>query len=192
MAEQSPFSAGEKTVEVSGQIKWFDVVKGYGFIEAGRTNGDGGFEGDILLHHSCLRRAGYEVPREGTTVVCEAVRRSKGLQALKVLRLDDSTAIAGENAIPLGSDIPLGPVIADVSGMAPAAVKWFNRARGYGFVSQGPGTPDLFIHMETIRRCGLVELRAGQQVRVRISDGPKGQMVADIACVADDSAPKNK
>ena len=61
-----------------------------------------------------------------------------------------------------------------------AEVKWFNRAKGYGFVTRGEGTPDIFVHMETLREAGLRELRQGQTVRVRFGEGDKGLMVASI------------
>jgi len=169
-----PAEVGD-AVQISGSVKWFDVAKGYGFI----TPSDGPVQGDVLLHQSCIRQSGFKAAYEGARVVCEAVQSPKGLQARRLIALDNSTASAQppsqqRNARYLAE--PKGPSF-------DAMVKWFNRGKGYGFVSRGPNTPDIFVHMETLRRYGIRELRQGQHVRVRVGDGPKGELAAEIALV---------
>jgi CspA family cold shock protein len=155
---------------ISGQIKWFDAHKGYGFI----TPADGA--GDVLLHQTCVRQSGFKQAFEGASVVCEAVKGPRGLQASKILSLDNSTAqtiVHAPDRNPRYVAEPRGPAFE-------GTVKWFNRAKGYGFISRGTGTADIFIHMETLRRCNVRELMEGQRVRVRVGDGPKGELVAEI------------
>jgi CspA family cold shock protein len=157
-------------VEVSGTIKWFDVAKGFGFI----VPDDG--TPDVLLHVTCLRRDGFQTAYEGARVVCEAVHRSKGMQAFRVLSMDDSTAIHPAQMPPPRTHVTVTPT----SGLERAIVKWFNRLRGFGFLTRGDGTADIFVHMETLRRYGMTELRPGQTVLVRFGPGPKGLMAAEV------------
>jgi CspA family cold shock protein len=164
-------TAVDATLEVAGQIKWFDLAKGYGFIKP-----SSGAQGDILLHQTCVRQSGFKAAYEGAKVVCEAVQGPKGLQARRLISLDNSTAQPAEPATQRAARYtaePRGPAF-------DATVKWFNRGKGYGFVSRGPDTPDVFVHMETLRRSGIRELRQGQRVRVRAGDGPKGELAAEI------------
>jgi len=171
----------ELAFKVTGVVKWFDTTKGYGFI----VPEDG--SGDILLHMSCLKQAGLEAAREGATVACEAVKRAKGTQALRVLEVDDSTAkeVPVPASQPKANGAARSPRVVAVGDQEPATVKWFNRAKGYGFVTRGDGTPDIFVHMETLREAGIRELRQGQDVLVRFGEGDKGLMVATIEVVGD-------
>jgi len=161
--------AAAEVFEVLGAIKWFDPSKGFGFIV---PEGD---LPDIFLHVTCLRRGGFQTAQEGTRVVCEVLRRPKGLLALRILDMDPST---GTHA----SELPRRThVVVDAeSGWERATVKWFNRARGFGFLTSGPETPDIFVHMETLRRYGFTELQPGQTVLVRYGKGPDGLVAAEL------------
>ncbi|MBN9054723.1 MAG: cold-shock protein [Shinella sp. 65-6] len=157
-------------IEITGVIKWFDVAKGFGFIVP-----DNGMQ-DVLLHVTCLRRDGYQTVLEGTRVVALIQKRDRGYQAFRILSMDQTTAVHPSQMPPVKTHVQVTPS----SGLERVLVKWFNRTKGFGFLTRGEGTEDIFIHMETLRRFGLTELRPGQVVLVRFGDGEKGLMAAEI------------
>ncbi len=183
MDRQDPFSQGPGAgagqdigerpldlVEIAGRIKWFDVAKGYGFI----VPDDGG--SDILLHVTVLRRDGYQTAPEGARIVCEAQRRVKGMQVFRLLSLDESTAIHPAQLAAPRTHVQVVPS----GGFEIAVVKWFNRVRGFGFVTRGEGTEDIFVHMETLRKYGIADLKPGDSLLVRFGPGGKGLMAAEV------------
>lgn len=156
--------------EMSGVVKWFDGAKGFGFI----IPDDGGE--DILLHVTVLRRDGYQAAPEGARVVCEVQRRERGYQAFRILSMDLTTAAHPAQMGPSRSHRQ----VKATSGLERAIVKWFNRTKGFGFLTRGEDTEDIFIHMETLRHFGMTELRPGQVVLVRHGRGEKGLTAAEV------------
>ncbi len=142
---------------VAGTVKWFSAAKGFGFV----APGDG--SADAFLPMACLRRAGYGEAREGAAIVCDVAAGAKGPLVVNVLSIDNGTGLASRAGATRAARTLEG------------AVRWFEPAKGYGFVSPDGGGKDVFVHASALRRSGLTALGPGQRVRMDVVDGTRGR-----------------
>ncbi|WP_349973641.1 cold shock domain-containing protein CspD [Pseudomonas caspiana] len=76
--------------------------------------------------------------------------------------------------------------------MLSGKVKWFNNAKGYGFILEDGKTEDLFAHFSAIKMDGYKTLKAGQQVTFEIIQGPKGLHAVNISAAAGNTHSPNE
>ena len=153
------------TEELSGSVKWFDPIKGFGFV----VPNCGG--PDVLLHANVLRNFGQGSVAEGAVVRLRIQVTSRGRQATEVLEI--TPPVEEEGGDPLG-DLEALP-------LEPARVKWFDKGKGFGFVNVFGRGGDVFVHAEVLRRSGFSELLTGEAVGLRAVEGKRGRMAVQIA-----------
>jgi cold shock protein len=157
--------------QVRGHVKWFDPAKGFGFV----VSDDGG--ADILLHANVLRNFGQSSVADGAGIEVTVQETTRGIQALDVLWIKPPEGLAG-------------PVVDDLAEMShedimalplePARIKWFDKAKGFGFGNVFGRAEDVFIHVEVLRRSGLADLQPGEAVALRIIEGKRGRMAMQV------------
>jgi CspA family cold shock protein len=115
------------------------------------------------------RPTGYQTGRQGARVPTRVLHRPKGLQAIQIIGMDKRTAGAA-----VGLPQQEASAGATATGWQRTMVKWFNRARGFGFPTRGDGSPDTMVQLDTLHRSGLGELEPGQMVEVETGKGGRG------------------
>ena len=121
---------------------------------------------------------------EGAEVVCQAQNRARGLQVFRVISMDELTAVHPAQ-LPMARTHCMAQ---SVGGFEIVVVKWFNRIKGFGFLTRGEGTEDIFVHMEILRRYGVADLKPGDLLLARFGQGPKGLTAAEGPRAGDEAA----
>lgn len=158
---------------VTATVKWFNRTKGFGFI----TASDG--SGDVFLPAAVLAQAGYDEVGEGATITCDVAEGPKGRAVVGIIDIDASTstqrAPRGGPVGPRGDRGPVGP-----AERLDGVVKWFDVARGFGFISPSDGGKDVFVHVSALRRSGLETLTTGQNVHMMVQEARRGREAASV------------
>ena len=162
-------------------VKWFTPDKGYGFLEPE----DG--SADVFCHVKDLQAAGHETLPEGAAVTCEIVPGDKGPQVSRILDIDVPAARrdGATNGRPARGPRPGRPDAAraeavEVSPAMQGTVKFYDAARGYGFVVPDGGGREVFVHASVLVPSGLGDLQPGQRLRVRAQEVPRGLQATEI------------
>jgi cold shock protein len=156
---------------VKGHVKWFDPGKGFGFV----VSEEGG--PDILLHANVLRNFGQSSVADGSAITVTVQQTERGIQALSVLSVEPP-------------EVPVGAGLSDIADydpeylaqrpLEPARVKWFDKAKGFGFANVFSLTEDVFVHIEVLRKSGFADLQPGEAVCLRVIDGKRGRMATEV------------
>lgn len=165
-AEQVSKVSAESGVRLIGRVKWFDTVKGYGFVVPESVEGMV-LNQDVMLHVSCLRAYGENSADEGGRIVCDIVERERGWQVLHIIEMDrPKTALLRDRG--------------EAMVYERAVVKWFNAAQGFGFVNRVGDSADIFVHISVMRKAGLDTLETGMEIDIVTGTGQKGENVIFI------------
>jgi CspA family cold shock protein len=170
---------------VDAVVKWFKADKGYGFVELA------GGQGDAFLHANALHASGHESVPSGAKLKVIVGAGAKGAQVTRVMEVDTTGVVerparafegggapGGDRGGPRPRRVAPDPATAvSVSGR----VKWFDDAKGFGFVASDDGGKDVFVHISVLGPSGISHLAEGQPVNMRVVDTPKGREAISLS-----------
>ena len=177
--QSGPIDSGAPAVDAV--VKWFKADKGYGFVELA------GGAGDAFLHANALHAAGHDAVPAGAKLRVQVGAGAKGAQVTRVLEVD-TAGIVERPQRPSSDAFRDGPrpprrVAPDPSTAVSVTgkVKWFDDAKGFGFVASEDGGKDVFVHISILGPAGISHLAEGQQVTMRVVDTPKGREAISLS-----------
>ncbi|SLN37593.1 Cold shock protein CspB [Roseovarius albus] len=156
---------------IKGRVKWFDPVKGFGFV----VSDEGG--PDILLHANVLRNFGQSSVADEAVVEIDVQKTERGTQAVVVHHIEPPADAGG---IALADLDDIDPEVIKAAKLEPARVKWFDKGKGFGFANTFGRDEDVFVHMEVLRRSGLADLQPGEALAIRVIEGKRGRMATEV------------
>jgi cold shock protein len=188
---RAPSADGVRPSEemAEGTVKWFNVDKGFGFVELA------GGERSAFLHASVLEARRRPPPRAGAKLRGRLGEGPKGLQITEILEIVDAPPEGpGDEGAPRADARPSrGDAYPSRGDAKPSrkppgvpmlgTLKWYDSERGFGFVGVDDGGGDVFLHAAVLKRIGMEGMPEGQRVMVLVGDGPRGREARAIAPV---------
>ena len=183
-AGQAGPAASGRTVRAL--VKWFMPMKGYGFLEPE----DG--SPDVFCHLSAVEASGRETLPQGAVMTCETAPGDRGPQVSRILSVDPPAVGPACPGVRSGGPAersrsfdarypdPQAGAQPSPAMELPATVKFFDPARGFGFVVPDEGGREVFVHSTVLFRSGMTDLEPGQRVLVRAESVPRGLQATGI------------
>jgi CspA family cold shock protein len=132
---------------------------------------------DILLHVNVLRNFGQSSVADGAGIEIMTHRTDRGVQAVEVIAVDPP---AQADTMMLADFAELDPDVISDAPLEAARVKWFDKGKGFGFANVFGRGEDVFLHIEVLRRSGLADLQPGEALAMRVINGKRGRMAAQV------------
>ena len=150
----------EKEKNMTATVKWFNPVKGFGFVSLDHNSKD------AFVHISTLSEANHTSLPAQAKIRCDVQPGGRGAQVVAI----------HEVTIPEGC-----APSREVTGR----IKFFNYAKGFGFVTPDDGGPDIYLGKMTLKVCDVRKVEVDQRVRVRIYQGSKGATAESIELISE-------
>lgn len=192
-------SAPGQGSEAKVVVKWFNAVKGFGFVAP--TDGSP----DAFLHISVLHRAGMQQLNEGTEMRVLLAPSARGQQVTQIIEVTGQVAVpqdgggngrsdrgggrggrSGGGGRFGGGDFDRGGFDrgGDMGGPEvemDGTVKWYKADKGFGFIAAEDGSKDIFVHRTLLQGVGMNDIEPGTRVRVKFRDAQRGREATWIA-----------
>ena len=114
---------------------------------------------------------------DGAKIELLAQETQRGVQAVEILNI--KVAESSDSAVLADFEDLDTPDLKDLP-LQPARVKWFDKGKGFGFANVFGREEDIFVHVEVLRRQGLAELQPGEALAIRVMEGRRGLMAAQV------------
>lgn len=154
---------------VKATLKWFNYPKGFGFV----VLDDGG--ADAFLHITTLQRNGVNVLGEGAVLLCLIDQTPLGATVADIVSVLD----AGSEHQRIAGDGRSERKTYELTGV----IKWYDRNKGYGFVTADDGGVDIFLHGKLLRRYGLDSIQPLVPVSMIVRPTQRGREVLDFEII---------